>query len=284
MSNFYNNNNNRGGIYGNQNNMYGQGQNFYNQNQNNYNRPQGNYQNNFNQGNYNQNQNNNFNYQQNQNNNNQNNGPKPFISAYMGRLLISSETLETFSKSLKSAEWTTNTNYLQAKNIDVKMKLSLQGQLNNNINIPKNRFNNYMFNSNFNMNNFTNFIKEVKDSNQKQKDKIQNEKNNFMRNNFPTEKNDINMRNLYVKIGQNRKDVIMKDNNLYRKVERLLPLLKPVEIPKDLNNNEDKKIEKKENDEKNENMSAPIGPISNKFESSNDEGKVFTNTGTPGFI
>ena len=63
MSNFYNNNN-RGGIYGNQNNMYGQqGKNIYsNQNQN-YNYQQGNYRvnnNNYNPGNYNQNQKNNY--------------------------------------------------------------------------------------------------------------------------------------------------------------------------------------------------------------------------------
>ena len=274
MSNYYNNNN-RGGIYGNQNNMYGQqGQNIYNQN---YNRPQGNYQNNnYNSGNYIPNQNQNNNYQQNLNYNNnqnqQNNGPKPFISAYMGRILISSETLDTFSKSLKSAEWTNNANYMQAKNIDVKMKLSLKGQLKNDIYIPKNRFNDYMLNSNFNMNYFVNFIKEVNGSNLKQKEKVENEKNNFIRNNFPTENRDINMNKLYAKIGQNRKDVLMKDSSLYGKVERILPLIKPFEVPRDL-----------EEEKKNDNMCAPLGPLSDKIKS-NDKGKVFTNTGTPGFV
>ena len=277
MSNFYNNNN-RGGIYGNQNNIYGQqGKNIYsNQNQN-YNRQQGNYQfsnNNYNLGNYNQNQNNNYQQQQIYNNQNQNqqNGPKPFISAYMGRILISSETLETFSQSLKSAEWTNNQSYLQAKNIDVKMKLSMPGQLKSEINIPRNRFNDYVYNSTFNMNNFYNFIKEVKDGNQRQKEKLENEKNNFMRNNFPTENSDIDMKKLYAKIGQKRKDIIMKDSSLYGKVERLLPLLKPFEVPKDL-----------EEDKKGGDMAAPLGPISEKI-SSSDKGKAFSNTGTPGFI
>ena len=268
----YYNNNNRGGIYGNQNNnIYGlQGQNMY-QNQN-FNRSQGNYQNNYNPGgNY--NQNNNYQQQNYNNQNQQNNGPIPFISGKMGRILISSETLETFSKSLRSAEWTNNSSYMQAKNIEVKMKSSSQNQSQNNINIPKNRFNEYRLNSNFNFNNFTNFLKEVKESNQKIKEKVQNEKNNFMRNNFPNERDDLSMNNLYVKIGQNRKDVVMKDSSLYRKVERLLPLLKAVEVPKNLD--EDNKKPSNDN-----NMGAPSGPLSN------DDKKIFTNDGnvTPGFL
>ena len=258
MANFYNNNN-IGNIYGNQNNMYGQqGQNIYaNQNQN-YNRPQGNYQNNFNY-----NQNNNYQQQNYNNQNPQSNGPRPFISGYMGRILISSETLDAFEKSLRTVEWTNNPNYLQANDIEVKMKLSSPGQTQSDNGLPRNRFNDYNMNSNFNMNNFINFIKEVNDTNTKRKEKIENEKNNFIRNNFPGENNDISMQKLYVKIGQYIKDVVMKDNSLYRKVERLLPLLKPVQIPN--NFEEDKK-----ND--NGNMGAPQGPASEK---------IFTNT--PGF-
>ena len=268
----YYNNNNPGGIYGNRNNnLYGQqGQNIYS-NQN-YNHPQGNYQNNYNPGG-NFNQNNNY-QQQNYNNQNQqqNNGPIPFISGKIGRILISSETLETFSKSLRSAEWTNNSSYMQAKNIEVKMKTNSQNQSQNNINVPKNRFNEYGLNSNFNLNNFTNFLKEVNESNRKIKEKVENENNNFIRNNFPNERNDLSMNNLYVKIGQNRKDVLMKDSTLYRKVERLLPLLKPVEIPKNLDEDNKKPI----NDN---NMGAPSGPL-------NDDKKIFSNAGnvTPGFL
>ena len=60
-----------------------------------------------------------------------------------------------------------------------------------------------------------------------------------MKNNFPTEKSDININDLYTKIGENRKDVLKKDYKLYGKVERLLPLLKPVEVPKDFGKKED---------------------------------------------
>lgn len=266
---FYNNNN-RGGVYGNQNNnIYGQqGQNIY-QNQI-YNRQQGNFQNSFIPiRNY--NQNNNYQQQNVNNQNQQNNGPLPFISGRMGRILISSETLEAFSKSLKSAEWTSNASYMQAKNMQVRMKFNSQNQSQNDISIPRNRFNEYGINSNFNFNDFNNFLKEVNESNQKAKEKIQNEKNNFMRNNFPNEREDLSMNNLYVKIGQNRKDVVMKDSSLYRKVERLLPLLKPVEVPKNLD--EDNKKFSNDN-----NLGAPSGPISN------DNKKIFSNDNvTPGF-
>ena len=117
MSNYYNNNNQ--GIYGNQNQ--------YRPNQNNFAGPNymppsgtsGTIYSKFNQQNYNQGNN----YNQNQNNV----GPMPFISGHIGCLLISSEDIDTFSKSLRTTEWTNNPNYLQAKNIDVKMKISLKG-------------------------------------------------------------------------------------------------------------------------------------------------------------
>ena len=119
------------------------------------------------------------------------------------------------------------------------MKLSLKGQLQSDINTTRNRFNDYNLISNFDMNNFINYLKEINEINVKRKQQIENEKNNFMRNNFPNERYDLNMNDLYIKIGQNRKDVIIKDSSLYCKVERLLPLLKPVEVPKDFGKKED---------------------------------------------
>lgn len=212
MSNYYNNNQ-RG--Y----NQYQPNQNMYQQP--NYgippgNMPRGNIYNqnsNYNQGNYNQNQ-------------NQNIGPKIFISGNIGRINISSEDLETFSKSLKSTEWTTNQNYLQAENIRVSLKLSLQGQLQSEIAVPKNRFNEYALNSNFNLNEFQNFIKSVEDENIRKKDEAEKEKTEFLRVNFPNESPSISNSDLYKKIGDNKREVIIKDRNLYGKVERLLPLIK----------------------------------------------------------
>ena len=96
------NNNNRGGFYQNQNNnnnMYRPpGQNIYQQMNNNYNQPHGPFQN------YNQNL---FGPQT-----NQGPGPRPFIQGYIGRTMISSEDLQTFSKSIKEVEWTKNVNYM----------------------------------------------------------------------------------------------------------------------------------------------------------------------------
>ena len=210
-------------IYGNNQRMYG---NQYQPNQNIYQGPSyippsgPNARNIYNPGNYQPNN-------QNQNQNQNNNGPKIFISGTIGRLTISSEDLETFSKSLKSAEWTTNANYLQAKNIDVKMKMSLQGQLQSNIDKPRNRFNDFNINSNFNYDEYQNFIKTVENQNKKIKDDIYKEKNEFLRVNFPNEKQDISNDDIYKKIRENKKAVVEKDSNLYGKVERLIPLLKP---------------------------------------------------------
>ena len=209
-------------IYGNNQRMYG---NQYQPNQNiyqgtSYIPPSGpNARNIYNPGNYQPNN-------QNQNQNQNNNGPKIFISGTIGRLTISSEDLETFSKSLKSAEWTTNANYLQAKNIDVKMKMSLQGQLQSNIDKPRNRFNDFNINSNFNYDEYQNFIKTVENQNKKIKDDIYKEKNEFLRVNFPNEKPDVSNDDIYKKIRENKKAVVEKDSNLYGKVERLIPLLK----------------------------------------------------------
>ena len=227
MATYINNNNNRG-MYGNQNNMYGQ-QGGY-PNSNNYGRQQYqyNYQNNYNAGNYNQN-----NYQ-NQNYNNQQNNE--FISAYMGRILISSQDLETFKKSIQSPDWTQNKNYLQAEKIPVQIRGSLSGQLQSEIVIPQNRINNLGYNSNFDERNFLDFLAEVNNSNESQKKQVENEKNSFMRDNFPNEKPDLSISDLYAKIGDNKKDVIMKDSSLYRKVERLLPLLKTEDAPKGAGN------------------------------------------------
>ena len=214
MNNYYNNNQRP---YGNQ---YQPNQNIYQQS--NYIPPSRNLGNIYGQVNYNQ--------QNNQNPNQNNNGPKIFISGYIGRLKISAEDLETFSKSLKSAEWTTNANYLQAKNIDVRLKISLQGQNRSDVNIPKNRFNDYLTNSNFNYDDFQNFIKNAEEQNKRKKEEGKKERNEFLRINFPNESADISNDELYKKIKEKKNDVIKNDSNLYGKVERLLPRLSSGEV------------------------------------------------------
>ena len=275
MSTYFGNNNR--GMFGNQNNMYGQ-QGGYN-NSNNYGRQQyqGNYQSNYNAGNYNQNNYQNQNYN---NQNQQNNGPTPFISAYMGRILISSQDLETFKKSIESSDWTQNKNYLQAEKVLVQIKGSLSGQLQSEIAIPQNRINSLGYNSNFDDRNFLDFLAEVNNSNESQKKQVENEKNNFMRDNFPNEKPDISASDLYDKIGENKKDILMKDSSLYGKVERLLPLLKTEGAPKGPVKSSGIYDYEKKDDNKvfsNDNYGTPgASPWNNEKKFSND------NRGTPG--
>ena len=224
------NNNNRGGFYQNQNNnnnMYRPpGQNIYQQLNNNYNQPHGPYQNNYN---YNPNM---YNQQQNYGNNqNQNQGPRPFIQGYIGRTMISSEDLQTFSKSIKEVEWTNNVNYMQAQNIPVRHKFVGQGEDNNrnDVYIPRHRFNDYYLNSNFNPNEIIDLIREATDNNRKIKEQSLKEKNDFFKNNFPTENGDITMKQLYTKIRKKIKEIKKKDSNISRKAQHLLPLIKNIE-------------------------------------------------------
>ena len=219
MNNYYNNNK---PLYGQPNygaNNY-QG-NFY---QNQGMRPNNNYLNN--------NQNSNFYNQQNNTQNNQNNynknDPNVFISGRIGRILISSEDLNTFSNSIKTVEWTKNQYYLQAKNIEVAPTFSKNSNNeNNNFNIPKSNLDEYIINSNSTENDFQNYIREIQDRKNKQNDEIQNEKNEFLKVNFPNEYPGMSVEEIYGKIGGNIKEVVSKDQNLNSMVERYLPYIRP---------------------------------------------------------
>ena len=214
------NNNNRGGFYQNQNNnnnMYRPpGQNIYQQMNNNYNQPHGPFQN------YNQNL---FGPQT-----NQGPGPRPFIQGYIGRTMISSEDLQTFSKSIKEVEWTKNVNYMQAQNIPVRHKLMGLGENNrNDVYIPRHRFNDYYFNSNFNPREILDLIQEATNNNRKLKDQTIKEKTDFFKENFPTENVDLDLDELYRKIGKKRKEIIEKDSNISGKAKHLLTKIKNLE-------------------------------------------------------
>ena len=214
------NNNNRCGFYQNQNNnnnMYRPpGQNIYQQMNNNYNQPHGPFQN------YNQNL---FGPQT-----NQGPGPRPFIQGYIGRTMISSEDLQTFSKSIKEVEWTKNVNYMQAQNIPVRHKLMGLGENNrNDVYIPRHRFNDYYFNSNFNPREILDLIQEATNNNRKIKDQTIKEKTDFFKENFPTENVDLNLDELYPKIGKKRKEIIEKDSNISGKAKHLLTKIKNLE-------------------------------------------------------
>ena len=183
---------------------------------NNYNQPHGPFQN------YNQNL---FGPQT-----NQGPGPRPFIQGYIGRTMISSEDLQTFSKSIKEVEWTKNVNYMQAQNIPVRHKLMGLGENNrNDVYIPRHRFNDYYFNSNFNPREILDLIQEATNNNRKIKDQTIKEKTDFFKENFPTENVDLNLDELYPKIGKKRKEIIEKDSNISGKAKHLLTKIKNLE-------------------------------------------------------
>ena len=204
-------------LYGNQ---YQPNTNMYQQQQQNYNYPQGSIygqSSNYNQNNYNQNQ-------------NQDIGS--FISGRIGNKVIKSEDKDTFMKSLQSANWTQNKSYLDASNVHVGMRTSFQSQLKSEIVEPVCQFSRYMVGSNFNDDDYQNYVKFIQEENQRKKEEGEREKNEFLKVNFPNENSNMTEYELFDKIGKNKKDILMKDSNLYGKVERLLLLITSSELPK----------------------------------------------------
>ena len=219
--------------------IYNQNQN-QNQNKTNYNQcgnPPSIYNQNQNQNqnktNYNQtNPPNIYNNNQNKNQNqNQNFGPSAFISGRIGKMQISSEDKDSFTKSLQSAEWTRNQNYIQTKNMKVNMKIGFQTQLKSEIKQPTCRFDQYFYNPTFNENECQDFINNTQNENKNKIEEFKKEKEEFIKVHFPNENVDMPETELYKKIGENKKDILMKDSKVYQKVERFLDLNEPPAAP-----------------------------------------------------
>ena len=218
MNNYYNNNNN---TYGQPNYRGSNYQNNFYQNQGI--RPNNNYLNNNQNSNY-----NNYNNQQNNAQNNYNkNDPNVFISGRIGRILISSEDLQTFSNSLKSVEWTKNQYYMKAKNIEVAPTFSKNSNNeNDNFSIPKSCIDQYLISDNSSGIELQNYLREIENRRRNQNEEIEKQRSEFLRANFPNDNPGMSVSEIYQKIGGNVKGVLSNDNNLYRMVEGYLPYIK----------------------------------------------------------
>ena len=175
----------------------------------------------------------------NYNQNNQNNfNPNPnlnddtFISGKIGSNVIAKENKEAFMKSLQATDWTQNKNYLEASNMHVGMKTSFQSQLKSEIVEPVCRFERYIGNNYFNYDEYQNYLNSVQEENKRKKEEAEKEKSEFLKVNFPNESPDIPEKDLYDKIEKNQKDILMKDRNLYSKVEKMVLLITSSEPPK----------------------------------------------------
>ena len=213
------------GMYGNQ-YQYQPNQNMYQQpqQQSNYNFPPSIYSQN---ANFNQN-----NYPNPNQNPNPNLNDDSFISGMIGSNVIAKENKETFMKSIQATDWTQNKNYLQASNMHVGMKTSFQSQLKSEIVEPVCRFERYIGNNYFNYDEYENYLKNVQEENKRKKEEAEKEKSEFLKVNFPNESPDIPEKDLYDKIEKNKKDILMKDRNLYSKVEKMVLLITSSEPPK----------------------------------------------------
>lgn len=149
------------------------------------------------------------------------------ISGKIGRIIIAQEDQETFIKSLKSVEWTQNPIYIQSRGIEVKPTFST-GQSNRpggDRKIPKNCFDQYFLDVSV-LDNYMNYKKEVEERQQKMKEDVKKEREDFIKYNFPNENSNMSLEDIYDKIAANKGGVLIRDNNLYKSVEKHIPFLK----------------------------------------------------------
>ena len=219
MDDFFKNNPN---LFGNNQNNNNNNNNFY-RNHNNQGKNKGITPNNYNR-NQNQNLINNRFMKNNQSGNNQNKKSHPinFIIGKFGKKTVISQDLNTFLKSIKQAEWTTNTSYLMAK--DIKVETSFNKLNNNELdnNIPKysNTINKlYLHLNDININDFNNYVNEIKNRKNKLKEDAKKEKEEFMKSNFPNE-GKLDLNTILNRIRNNKKSFISKDQLLYNKISQ----------------------------------------------------------------
>lgn len=180
----------------------------------------------------------------NNNNYGNTNGPQPLISGRIGRLLIASEDLDNFKKSLQSSQWTNNPSYLQASGIKVE-PLFNKSNGNGVSRLSKPCFDNYFLDVSIS-NNFQDFKKEIEERNLKIKEDTKREKEEFIKFYLPNDKSSININEIFYNIGNNKAKALERDQNLYKQIEKYLPFIsKTSSFPKPIlnaNDDSEKKI------------------------------------------
>ncbi len=188
---------------------YGQGSNQYNMNLN----PQNNFMNN-------------QNFMMNQGMGNQMNvNPNTFVFAKIGHVEIVNEDLMTFKNNIKSTEWTQNSTYKNAKNIQITTTCGNSRNDNNQRLNIQNNFNNYLLSFPSYLTDFANYENEIKQRFSKLDTEDQNKNREFISQNLSNTSTEIDFQTLLSKISENRSYILSKKQDLYKKVEKILPLL-----------------------------------------------------------
>ena len=151
--------------------------------------------------------------------------PNTFIFAKIGHVEIVNEDLMTFKNNIKSTEWTQNSTYKNAKNIQITTTCGNSRNDNNQRLNIQNNFNNYLLSFPPYLTDFANYENEIKQRFSKLDLDDKNNNKEFISKNLSNTSTDIDFQSLLSKISENRSYILSKDQVLYKKVEKILPLL-----------------------------------------------------------
>ena len=151
--------------------------------------------------------------------------PNTFIFAKIGQVEIANENLMTFKNNIKSTEWTQNSTYKNAKNIQITTTCGNSRNDNNQRLNIQNNFNNYLLSFPSYLTDFANYENEIKQRFSKLDLDDKNNNKEFISKNLSNTSTDIDFQSLLSKISENRSYILSKKQDLYKKVEKILPFL-----------------------------------------------------------
>ena len=151
--------------------------------------------------------------------------PNTFIFAKIGQVEIANENLMTFKNNIKSTEWTQNSTYKNAKNIQITTTCGNSRNDNNQRLNIQNNFNNYLLSFPSYLTDFANYENEINQRFSKLDTEDQNKNREFISQNLSNTSTEIDFQTLLSKISENRSYILSKKQDLYKKVEKILPLL-----------------------------------------------------------
>ena len=151
--------------------------------------------------------------------------PNTFVFAKIGHVEIVNEDLMTFKNNIKSTEWTQNSTYKNAKNIQITTSCGNSRNDNNQRLNIQNNFNNYLLSFPPHLTDFTNYENDINERFSKLDTEDQNKNREFITKHLSNTSTEIDFQSLLSKISENRSYILSKDQVLYKKVEKILPLL-----------------------------------------------------------
>ena len=156
--------------------------------------------------------------------NHNDNNSQPFIYGKFGRKTVVQQDLQTFVNKIKKAEWTTNPSYLIAKNLIVKPTFTKNDNSDEDFDIPrysKSIDKLYLNPIHININDYLNYVNEIKNRKTKLDEEAKREKAEFLRNNFPSE-GKLDLKSILNRIRNNHKSFISKDQILYNNISKAM--------------------------------------------------------------